>query len=79
MRMRVECYAGYRGQETPRRFTLGERKVEVVEVLDRWLGPNYRYFKIWGDDGAVYILRHDAETDRWDLTLFDKAPATGAG
>jgi hypothetical protein len=67
----VECYAGYRGEETPRRFRLGERSVEVEEVIDRWLAPGHRYFKVRGDDGGVYILRHDPVADRWDLTLFD--------
>ncbi len=67
----VECYAGYRGEETPRRFRLGDRTVEVEEVLDRWLAPSHRYFKVRGDDGGVYILRHDSAADHWDLTLFD--------
>jgi hypothetical protein len=51
MRIRVECYAGYRGEETPRRFFLGERAVEVREVVDRWLAPDHRYFKVRGSDG----------------------------
>ena len=34
--IRVECYAGAKADETPRRFTLEERTVEVGEVLDRW-------------------------------------------
>jgi len=68
--VRVECYAGYRGEETPRRFSLGERKIEVLEVLDRWLGPGHRYFKVRGDDGDFYILRHEAATDAWELKLF---------
>jgi len=29
----VECYAGYSGEETPRRFHLGERQVEIAEVV----------------------------------------------
>jgi len=29
----VECHAGYRGEETPRRFHLGERRVEIAEVV----------------------------------------------
>lgn len=65
--MKVDCYAGYRGEETPRRFAIGDRGVEVVEVIDRWFGPDHRYFKVRGDDGAVYLLRHDEPTDRWDL------------
>ena len=35
--LRVECYAGHRGEEEPRAFYLGERRVTVAEVLDRWL------------------------------------------
>lgn len=69
--VRVECYAGYRGDETPRRFHLGERRVQVVEVLDRWLAPDHRYFKVKGDDGDTYILGH-VVSDRWELTLFER-------
>jgi hypothetical protein len=68
--IRVECYAGYRGEETPRKFYLGERMVEVVEVLDRWLSPDRRYFKVQADDGGTYILRHDAAEDQWTLTMY---------
>lgn len=69
--IRVECYAGYRGEETPRRFFIGSRQIEVVEVIDRWLAPEYRYFKVRGDDSGIYILRHEVEQDHWDLTLYD--------
>ncbi len=71
MDVRVECYAGHRGEETPRRFHLGSRAVAVAEVLDRWLAPSHRYFKLRGDDGALYILRHDPESGRWELSLFE--------
>jgi hypothetical protein len=46
--------------------------VEVVEVIDRWLGPDHRYFKLKGDDGGQYILRHDEPSDRWELIQFLK-------
>lgn len=67
----VECYAGHRGEETPRRFTLGSRAIEVTEVLDRWLAPDHRYFKVLGDDVATYILRH-AESGDWELVLYQR-------
>ena len=67
----VECYAGYRGEETPRLLRIGEREVAVVEVIDRWLAPDHRYFKLRGDDGGNYIIRHDPYRDTWELTLFD--------
>jgi hypothetical protein len=72
--IRVECYAGHRGEEEPRRFWIGEREVGVEEVLDRWLAPEHRYFKLRGDDGATYIVRHDSGHDRWELTLFEQDP-----
>jgi len=70
--IRVECHAGYRGEETPRRFWIGERRVEVADVLDRWLAPDHRYFKLRGDDGDIYIVRHDSAADRWEMTMFQR-------
>jgi len=69
--VRVECYAGYRGEETPRCFHIGNRRVEVVDILDRWLAPEHRYFKLCAGDGDVYILRHDVAGGRWELTMFE--------
>lgn len=71
--IRVECYAGYRGEETPRRFSFGSRTVEVAEVLDRWLAPSHRYFKVGGADGGLYILRHDTDSGRWALVLYQRS------
>jgi hypothetical protein len=39
------------------------------------LSPNHRYFKVHGDDNAVYILRHDPETGAWDLSFYQRAEA----
>lgn len=69
--LRVECYAGYRGEETPQRFHIGDRTVVVAEVIDRWLAPEHRYFKVRGDDGDLYIIRHDVPTGRWEMTMFE--------
>lgn len=68
----VECYAGHRSEETPRALRLGERRVEVVEVLDQWLAPDHRYFKVRGDDGDIYLVRHDVATHEWELTMFER-------
>lgn len=66
----VECYAGYRGEETPRRFRLGERQIEIADVVDRWLAPDHRYFKVQDAEGDFYILRNDVASGRWELTSF---------
>ena len=67
-RLRVECYAGYRAEETPRRFYMDDRCVEISSVLDRWQTPEYRGFKVVGDDGRHYLLRYDMQRDYWELS-----------
>lgn len=65
--IQVDCYAGYRGEETPRRFMIGSDLIEVVSVIDRWVTPDYRCFKIEGDDHRVYILRQSISSGNWQL------------
>jgi hypothetical protein len=66
----VECYAGYRGEQTPHTLILGDRRIDVAEVVDAWLAPEYRYFKLRGNDGNTYLVRHDERSNRWELTMF---------
>ena len=73
--VRVDCYAGYRGEQEPRRFHFGPRAIAVAEILDRWLGPDHRYFKLLGSDGDTYILRHDVVTHSWSLAYFRRGAA----
>ena len=47
-------------------------------VIDRWYGPDHRYFKVAGDDGAIYILRHEPPTGSWRLTLYERGTAAPA-
>ena len=77
MKIRVACYAGYRGEETPRRLILGNRQVAVVAVEDRWLAPDHRYFKVVGDDDGLYIVRHNPHQNEWELTCFKQSPSGG--
>ena len=70
MEINVECYSGYRGEQTPRRIRFAHRDVKVCDVIDCWLSPDHRYFKLRGDDGAVYIIRHDTIRSVWELTSY---------
>ena len=67
MEIVVECYAGYRGEETPRRFSIGDRPLEVARVIERWITPDYRYFRLAGDDGQVYVIRQNVASGSWEL------------
>ena len=73
MRIQVDCYAGYRGEETPQRIKLSDRTIRVLRVCDRWLAPDHRYFKVVCDDNGIYIIRHDPHNDFWGLTFFQRA------
>lgn len=77
MKVQVDCYAGYRGEETPRRIRLGGGAIDIMEVIDRWLAPDHRYFKVRGSDDGIYILRHDIESWGWELVLYS-SDRTGA-
>lgn len=68
----MECTVDATGEPTPCRFAFGERWIEVVEVIDRWLDVDHGYYKLRGSDGARYILRHDVESGQWELTLFQR-------
>lgn len=63
------------GRAVPRGFRLKQREVTVVEVLDQWFGSDYRYCKVQGSDGAIYILRVNEPHAEWRLTFFASARA----
>ena len=73
--LQVECYAGHKGDERPAAFRHGGRQVRVAAVVDRWYGPDHAYFKLLGDDGVLYLIRNDQETDGWELILMETRPA----
>lgn len=79
--IKVECYAGYKTDERPIRFSLvnaseqAGRLLEVKKILDQWYGPGYQCFRLRADDKNVYVLRHDLNEDTWTLD----SPHRGAG
>lgn len=79
LRIHVESQNDLPLDHAPRRFKVGKRSIEVVDVLDQWLGAEYRYFKLRGSDGAVYILRHDIDRWRWELTMYETQGRSGWG
>ena len=70
MVVQVEAYSGYKAQERPLRFRLGEHWRVVREVVDRWYGPEAMYFKVAAEDGNLYILRLQESTQEWSLAAF---------
>jgi len=68
--LKVECYAGYKADERPVRFLLGERWLAVEEVVDRWYDPHAVYFRVRAADGAMYVLKHEQREDVWTLEAY---------
>ena len=73
MKVEVESYSGYKADERPLRFRLGERWLAVEEVVDRWYDPDAIFFRVRAEDGSIYILRHARESDLWTLEAFRRA------
>ena len=74
MRIQVEPHADLRA--APRSLYRGERRIDVIEIMDQWYGPGYRYVKVRGHDSSVYILRLDEINDQWELMMFSMARAS---
>ena len=70
MALQVKTYSGYKADQRPTAFEIDGRRYEVSELVDRWYGPDYEYFRVLADDGNTYILRHDRSDDTWSLTAF---------
>jgi hypothetical protein len=65
--LKVVAYAGYQGEQEPRAFHFDGVRLEVLDIADRWYDPAGRYFKVRASDGALYLLRCDAESLEWQL------------
>ncbi len=67
LEIRVQTYSGYRADEYPTRFWIGDRKFDVIDIEDRWYDPSYNYFRVFADDARRYILRMQTSQDLWEL------------
>ncbi len=65
----VEAYAGYKGEETPRAFTIDGERLEVVAYLERWYTDQHCCFRVRASDGHRYVLRHDLDGLGWELVM----------
>jgi hypothetical protein len=70
----VECYAGYKGDEAPRRFSMKGKEYAVREVVARWYEEGIdpqdsqkEFFRVLDSDKREYLLRHTIRSDTWEL------------
>ena len=72
MFIEVESHTGHLGEQEPSLLLMGARAVAVEEIIDRWWSPAHRDYKLRGGDGALYIVRYDAQSARWELVLYER-------
>lgn len=73
MLLHVESHIGAHGDVEPFAFLLGDRRIDVVHIIDRWIGDERSYYKVQASDLALYILCFTPSEKKWELTLF-RAP-----
>ena len=69
----VIAYAGERGEESPRAYLLGGKRIEVRKLLAQWLEEDAtsrrsrRCFRVKGSDFHTRTLCYDEATGVWRL------------
>jgi len=68
----VECYAGSRGEETPRAFAYEGRWFRIVRIVRRWIeeqitaGCGRRvWFTVEVHDGELMTIYYDTMLEMW--------------
>ncbi len=69
----VDCDAGARGDETPRRVTRGDQLVEILAVVNQWRTLDHRYLRVRTAEETC-TLRQDVTSGEWELTELRSAP-----
>jgi hypothetical protein len=71
--IQVITYAGFKGEERPQSFFVGNTQISVVGVLEMWMeeaylsGKRRRFFRVEGNDGLQYKLCIDEAEKSWFL------------
>jgi len=61
------------GEEQPKVFYLGARRLPVVAIVGRWADGNRRCYEVSVGDGRRFVLSHDPATGRWELAAVYRA------
>lgn len=70
--IKVECYAGARPDEEPRRLVFADGATDVAAIEARWREPDGDRFRLRGEDGVVYQVHQDARSGVWRILAIDR-------
>jgi len=72
--MKICVYGpGNGGEQQPRVFYLGGRRLPVASIRGSWLDAGHRWYEVSVDDGRRFVLRHDPLTGQWELAAVYRA------
>jgi len=84
--VKVRCYCGYKGEETPLSFQMGGRRYKIKKVVKGWYegerGDNLalkRVFRVVIEGGDHYMLVYDNLADEWYARATDDFSRSSAG
>jgi hypothetical protein len=70
----VISYSGNKDNERPVTFVLRGLRIDVVEIMDRWIEESFeermrkRYFRVKGSDGNTHRIYYDENALAWYYT-----------
>ena len=74
--IKVECYSGYKGDEVPRKITLGGEEYMITAIRKRWYEkgvkpdtPLWENFTVKVGDGEQSLIKHELVADTWKIFL----------
>ncbi len=76
-KIEVIAYSGYRGEETPREILFHGERIEVTEILKRWIEERLgdrsrrRFFEIRGSDRTIHLIYYDEKAKEWFCVVKD--------
>lgn len=69
--IRVKSYSGYKAEERPISFSVGDKEFKIKEILDtsleeKW-GKRFRGFRVRTEDNGVFKICYHEEERLWYL------------
>ena len=84
--IKVACYSGYKGEERPVAFVWRGKRIQIVEIRNRWYeqgieaGRGTRsFFQVRAPDNRVYLIFQDQLSGEWFLETDSGVSASGSG
>lgn len=70
----VECYSGYTYAQRPTAIYWQEERLGIDEILNEWLSPCARHFKVITVNSLIFELSFREDSGLWRVTpLFGEA------